>query len=224
MIPAAGGGQRFGAKKQFLEHQGWSLLRWSLEPFLKLGDALRSLMVAVPAEDLAAARKSHGALEGRVEFVAGGPTRRESVYLAERELWQRGQRGLWLVHDAARPLLEADDLARLIGVLEAGDVGGLLACRVCDTLKRGSPGDVVSGTVDRRDLWQALTPQGASAELLWPCAERAQKEGWEVTDDASLMETCGVPVRLVEGQRGNIKVTTPEDWELFCKLARRTPS
>jgi 2-C-methyl-D-erythritol 2,4-cyclodiphosphate synthase len=119
------------------------------------------------------------------------------------------------VHDAARPCLHQDDLARLLAISETSKVGGILAAPVRDTMKRAEPGKLaIAHTVERVDLWHALTPQFFPRELLHNCLTRALKEGATITDEASALEYCGFHPELVEGRADNIKVTRPEDLSL----------
>ena len=115
-----------------------------------------------------------------------------------------------LIHDAARPLVRSADAAR---VVEAASREGaaLLAVPLPDTLKREGEGRRVAGTLDRRGLWCAQTPQGFRREVYAAALERAEGERTEATDDASLVERAGGVVVLVEGDPGNLKVTTEAD-------------
>ena len=91
-------------------------------------------------------------------------------------------------------------------------MGGILAAPVRDTMKRAEPGKpAIAHTVERVDLWHALTPQFFPRELLHDCLTRALKEGATITDEASALEYCGFHPTLVEGRADNIKVTRPED-------------
>ncbi|MNH31742.1 2-C-methyl-D-erythritol 4-phosphate cytidylyltransferase [compost metagenome] len=120
-----------------------------------------------------------------------------------------------LVHDAARPCLHAEDLDRLLAITEHSKVGGILAAPVRDTMKRGEPGqETISHTVERQDLWHALTPQLFPLQLLKLCLQRALDEGAAVTDEASALEHCGYHPQLIAGRSDNIKVTRPEDLAL----------
>ena len=120
-----------------------------------------------------------------------------------------------LVHDAARPCLHQDDLSRLLSLCETSRVGGILAAPVRDTMKRAEPGKTaIAHTVDRNDLWHALTPQFFPRELLVDCLTRALNEGATITDEASALEYCGFHPQLVAGRADNIKVTRPEDLAL----------
>ncbi|WP_199063641.1 2-C-methyl-D-erythritol 4-phosphate cytidylyltransferase, partial [Serratia sp. ASV30] len=120
-----------------------------------------------------------------------------------------------LVHDAARPCLHPDDLERLLAITAHSKVGGILAAPVRDTMKRAQVGQsIISHTVERQDLWHALTPQLFPLELLKLCLQRALDEGATVTDEASALEHCGYHPLLVAGRADNIKVTRPEDLAL----------
>jgi 2-C-methyl-D-erythritol 4-phosphate cytidylyltransferase len=116
-----------------------------------------------------------------------------------------------LVHDAARPCLPARALERLLEAVAGDAVGGLLAVRVADTLKRGDADDRVVETVPRSGLWQAQTPQMFRRGLLLRALDQA---GADVTDEAGAVEALGLRPRLVPGDPRNVKITFPEDLDL----------
>jgi 2-C-methyl-D-erythritol 4-phosphate cytidylyltransferase len=151
-------------------------------------------------------------LHPQVTVVEGGNERADSVLAG---LKAAGDAEWVLVHDAARPCLHQDDLERLLKLSETSRVGGILAAPVRDTMKRGEPGKAaIAHTVDRNDLWHALTPQFFPRELLIDCLTRALDEGATITDEASALEYCGFHPELVAGRADNIKVTRPEDLAL----------
>jgi 2-C-methyl-D-erythritol 4-phosphate cytidylyltransferase/2-C-methyl-D-erythritol 2,4-cyclodiphosphate synthase len=116
-----------------------------------------------------------------------------------------------LVHDGARPLVSPGLLAQ--AVAEAAAHGSAVAALpVIDTLKRAPDGQHVTGTVDRTGLWAVQTPQAFRRELLCEAHRRAAQEGYRGTDEASLVEHSGHPVRLIPGERTNLKITLPEDF------------
>ncbi|MEQ1773679.1 MAG: 2-C-methyl-D-erythritol 4-phosphate cytidylyltransferase, partial [Burkholderiales bacterium] len=120
-----------------------------------------------------------------------------------------------MVHDAARPCLDATLIDRLCSELADDDVGGLLAVPVADTLKRSDDNQRVTETVAREKIWQAQTPQMFRYRLLLEALGRAAKAGIAasgvVTDEASALEQMGFKPRLVMGSPRNLKVTFPED-------------
>jgi 2-C-methyl-D-erythritol 4-phosphate cytidylyltransferase/2-C-methyl-D-erythritol 2,4-cyclodiphosphate synthase len=125
-----------------------------------------------------------------------------------------------LVHDAARPCLSANDLNALIERLNDHAVGGLLATRAADTLKRAGADQCVDQTVDRNGLWRALTPQMFRYRSLCQALDHAVVEGRSPTDEAQAIEWAGQQPLLVEGSAENIKITHAEDLVLADALLR----
>ena len=119
-----------------------------------------------------------------------------------------------LVHDAARPCLTTGDLDRLLAELADDPVGGLLAVPVRDTLKQADDAGRVAATVDRSQLWHALTPQMFRLGMVYEALRTALARGLLVTDEAAAMEAAGFAPRLVEGRADNLKITQPEDLAL----------
>jgi 2-C-methyl-D-erythritol 4-phosphate cytidylyltransferase len=223
VIPAGGLGLRMGAgePKQLQVHLGKTMLEWSLDPFLALGSRLGKVVIPLAKEIHQQRPTFMDRWPSTVHTCVGGVTRQESVHRGFQVLLDLGaSEDLWLVHDAARPMLSQEDLLRLIDKIEESSDGALLATPVRDTLKRSNGDAQVEGTVDRACLWQAQTPQGAPGPLLWDASCRGLKEQWEVTDDASLLEQSGVPVHLVQSQNVNFKVTLPEDWDGFTAMKK----
>jgi 2-C-methyl-D-erythritol 4-phosphate cytidylyltransferase len=141
-------------------------------------------------------------------LVEGGATRQDSVFAAVRAA--RGE--YVLVHDAARPCVSAKVVQRTLrAALQGG--AALAAMPVADTVKRATSGEnpTVSETLDRRTIWLAQTPQIFERALLLRALEAAERDGWQGTDCASLVERLGVPVALAEGEPENIKVTYARD-------------
>jgi len=224
LIPAAGGGSRFGgeAPKQYALLGGRALLARTLD---RLAAALSpfDVVVALAPED------SHydavvGARAGVVALRCGGDTRAATVANALAELASRCADDDWvLVHDAARPCVPVDAVLRLCAELARDPVGGLLAIPVADTLKRedGDEPGRVGATESRAALWQAQTPQMFRFGVLR--AALALPDALEATDEAQAVEAlaatgaCGRP-RLVVGSAQNIKVTYPSDLTLAAAI------
>src|SRR5690606_8309821 len=213
LIPAAGSGTRVGAPlpKQYLAFGSRTMLEWSLDALTAVPWIERVLVVVAP-EDRRAATLLQG--RARVEVLAhGGGTRRDPVLAGPRALAERASSDDWvLVHDAARPGLDAAALERLRSALAASPVGGLLALPLSDTVKRAAAArDVVAETLDRRSLWAAQTPQMFRLRLLLD----ALAAHADVTDEASAIERAGHAPLLVEGERMNFKVTSAGDVALM---------
>jgi 2-C-methyl-D-erythritol 4-phosphate cytidylyltransferase len=212
VLPAAGVGSRMQADcpKQYLTIGQHSILEHAIHALLR-HPRIQRVIVAIGPEDrqfeqLPIAR------DPRISVAVGGRQRADSVMAG---LKLAGDAQWVLVHDAARPCLHADDLERLLAITEHSKVGGILAAPVRDTMKRAEPGqNAISHTVERQDLWHALTPQLFPLALLKQCLQRALDEGATVTDEASALEHCGYHPLLVSGRSDNIKVTRPEDLAL----------
>jgi 2-C-methyl-D-erythritol 4-phosphate cytidylyltransferase len=216
ILVAAGSGSRFGGKKQFAAVGGKPLLAHSLELFRR-HPAVRQLVVVVPERDLGAAASlaaeraapggSAGPPPAACVVIAGGARRQDSV--------RRGIEGLdagvrWaVVHDAARPLLQRADFDRFLAALRQRGAA-VIGHPASDSVKEERDG-WVERNLPRERIWQVQTPQGAVVESLRRAFEAAEREGFEATDEASLLERLGVPVALVEGPRDNFKITFPED-------------
>lgn len=211
IVPAAGVGRRMGADvaKQYLRIRGRTLLELTLDKLLRVEEA-EAIVVALHPED-----SSWTFLSSlhcvRIETVAGGDERNQSVLNALRQLRGRAAPLDWvLVHDAVRPCVALEDIQRLMARLAGDPIGGLLAAPVRETVKRVRDG-VVESTLDRSQLWLAATPQMFRYAVLLQALEQAQARGLAVTDEAAAVEAMGHPVRVVAGRADNIKITTPED-------------
>ncbi|WP_061707373.1 2-C-methyl-D-erythritol 4-phosphate cytidylyltransferase [Pseudenterobacter timonensis] len=212
VVPAAGVGRRMQTEcpKQYLSIGDKTILEHSVAALLAHPRVSRVVIAISPGDARFAALPL--ASHPQIVVVDGGAERAESVMAG----LQAAEGASWvLVHDAARPCLHPQDLARLLAISETSRVGGILAAPVRDTMKRAEPGkNAVAHTVERVDLWHALTPQFFPRELLHDCLQRALNEGATITDEASALEYCGFHPQLVEGRADNIKVTRPEDLQL----------
>ncbi|MGA1857443.1 bifunctional 2-C-methyl-D-erythritol 4-phosphate cytidylyltransferase/2-C-methyl-D-erythritol 2,4-cyclodiphosphate synthase [Azospirillum sp. 11R-A] len=207
LIVAGGSGQRFGAErpKQYLDLAGKPVLRRTVEAFLGHPQVTGVRVVIDPAwRDAYDATLSGLALP---DPVAGGASRQDSVRNGLEALATDGAPDLVLIHDAARPLIDADTIAAVIAALDSTP-GAIAAVPVADTLKRGS-GDAITGTVDRDGLWRAQTPQGFRFPDILEAHRAAM--GLSLTDDAAVAERAGLTVALVPSKEDNFKVTTPDD-------------
>ncbi len=213
LIVAAGRGHRFGAEmpKQYLKLGGAAVLRHSLATFLAHSRVGQAAVVIHP-DDRALYDEAVTGLD-LLPPVHGGARRQDSVRLGLESLVPRAP-DLVLIHDAARPFIDAATIGRTIDAL-ATSPGAIVAVPVADTIKRGAPGaaagiERIAGTVDRAGLWRAQTPQAFRyGDIL--AAHRAAASGPEMTDDAAVAEAAGLAVGLVRGSDDNFKVTTMDD-------------
>ncbi|NOU51658.1 2-C-methyl-D-erythritol 4-phosphate cytidylyltransferase [Pseudoalteromonas sp. JBTF-M23] len=220
VVPAAGVGSRMQVAhpKQYLKIADKTILEHTLNKLGQLSE-LDKIVVAVSETD--DYFKALPLLDARVTAVNGGKERADSVLNALQALAQ--DKPDWvLVHDAARPLVSLEDMQTLIAQCVADGEGGILAARVKDTIKRGDTHSLE--TVPREQLWQALTPQFFPYQALKGALEQALDNAVVITDEASAMEWARHPVKLVSGRSDNIKITTPEDYDLACFLISKQES
>jgi 2-C-methyl-D-erythritol 4-phosphate cytidylyltransferase/2-C-methyl-D-erythritol 2,4-cyclodiphosphate synthase len=206
LIVAAGRGSRFGGNgpKQYARLGGRPLLRHSLEQFQNHPD-IGTVQAVIHADDHDHYARATAGLDLPPPAI-GGASRQESVRLGLEHLTAIAPARV-LIHDAARPFVDAGLISRVLAALDTAP-GAIAALPVTDTLKRGANGHI-AGTVPRDGLWRAQTPQGFHyAGIL--AAHRAGTGG-EFTDDAAVAEHVGLPIALVEGGADNIKVTTAQD-------------
>ncbi len=207
LVVAAGRGVRAGGgmPKQYRRLADRPVLAHSLAVFAR-HRAIDAIRVVIHPDDRALYDAATQGLD-LPEPTPGGATRQESVRLGLESLAALEPRRV-LIHDAARPFIDATTITRVIEALAASP-GAVPAVAVADTLKRAAEGKVAA-TVPRDGLWRAQTPQGFRyAEIL--AAHRAFA-GRELTDDASVAEAAGLAVALVEGGESNFKLTTDDDF------------
>ena len=211
LIAAAGSGRRMGAtgNKLLLPLAGRPVLAWTLEAALACQEIGWIGLVGQPVDEVAIRALVSAAQPDRpVVWIEGGDTRQESVSRGLEALPAGAQEVL--IHDGARCLVAPELIARCGAAVRAGEAV-IAATRVTDTIKQVDASGTISGTPDRSHLWGAQTPQGFGVERLRQAHRRARQEGWSVTDDASLFERLGWPVRVIEAPPSNLKITTPFD-------------
>jgi 2-C-methyl-D-erythritol 4-phosphate cytidylyltransferase len=213
-MPAAGSARRFGhpIPKQYAPLCGRTVIEWALAPFVA-DPRCAGVVVAIAAADSYWPRIA--ARLPAVEVAPGGKERSDSVRSALLVLAERAGATDWvLVHDAARPCLSSADRDRLLQELAGHAVGGLLATPAADTLKRASQDQHVVMTLDRTDLWRALTPQMFRYGRLCAALDAAKAASRSPSDEAQALEWLGEHPGLIEGSAANLKVTSLSDLAL----------
>ncbi len=207
IIPAAGSGSRFGGPipKQFQPLAGKPLVQYAVERFL-MTDAAR-IVVAIPEALLTTVKQAPG---DRVQFVAGGETRLQSVIKAMRAAGDSYD--VVAVHDAVRPFFKMSTFTTLIDAARRSGAA-LPALPITDTIHATRDGRL-SATVDRSNLVAAQTPQCFRFDVLRDALARAEQEKFDATDEAGLAAHYGYEVQIVPGDPFNIKITRPEDLAL----------
>jgi 2-C-methyl-D-erythritol 4-phosphate cytidylyltransferase len=196
--------------KQFLTLGGLPILVHSLR-VLEESAAIADIILTVPAADREYCLKeivAHYKFHKIRKVVPGGEQRQDSVRHGLAELDHDVE--IVLIHDAVRPFLTADMVARAVDAAEKHGAA-VVAIPTRDTIKRVGVDGLIESTVDRSQLWSAQTPQAFQRSLLQAAHRKAHLENYRATDDAQLMEWLGHRVAIVEGSGENIKITRPED-------------
>lgn len=207
VIAAAGIGKRVGADipKQYLTLLGKTIIEHSLSPFL-CHPEITKVVVSIAKNDLWFGQLKI-AMHPKIEVVEGGNARVDSVLSALNVI---DDKAYVLVHDAARPCITGFDIDKLINYVRFSKKGAILASKVRDTMKRSDPNGLITSTVERENLWHALTPQIFKNSVLLEAISSAN-DPQKITDEASAMEMAGFSVALIEGRSDNLKVTRSED-------------
>jgi 2-C-methyl-D-erythritol 4-phosphate cytidylyltransferase len=217
VIAAAGGGRRLtGVAKAFVPLAGQPMLRHALQPFLAETRVVQ-LVVALQPSSAESPPPWLASLDARIDIVAGGDQRSDSVRLALDRITPEAE--IVMVHDAARPLVSRAVVERVLDAAQLGQCV-IAAAPVTDTIHEVDAGRIVA-TPGRERLWYAQTPQAFPRQVLVEAHRRALRDRVRATDDAALVARYGTPVFVVEGDRENIKVTTPADLVMAAALLER---
>lgn len=222
IYPGAGRSERFGGgeSKVLAKLDGRPVFLHTLEPFANRSDVVQQILV-VSAEDHEKIRMSFGPNLAfmNVRLVLGGKRRRDSVANGLDALAENAE--FVAIHDAARPCVTT---AMIDAVFAAAARHGaaILAAPVTGTLKRLEQGNVAA-TVDRSGLFEAQTPQVFRRDWLLEAYAALHDEA-EVTDEAQALEGLGKPVRVVESDRSNLKITTAGDVALASAILKSRPA
>lgn len=211
VIPAGGAGRRMGGTtpKQFLTVGGTPIIALTVRAFERVRAVSQIIVVVPPGYAPYTHRLLQRAGCHRVTAVVeGGKERQDSVRTGLAMI--TGDPAVVLIHDAVRPFITRRVIEEVIaGSLAHG--AATVGVRVKDTIKREGARGFYKDTLPRHILWAVQTPQGFTRHLIEKAHARALKDGFIGTDDAMLVERMRIPVRIVEGDYGNAKITTRED-------------
>jgi 2-C-methyl-D-erythritol 4-phosphate cytidylyltransferase len=223
IIPAGGAGKRMGGDvpKQYLSLAGIPVLVRTLRVF-QSSPLIDEILLVVPEGDISDVRRDlvRRYRIAKVSLVLhGGRERQDSVRNALAHLRNEDER--IIIHDGVRPFVTAELIERAIaGAKEFGAV--TVGVPIRDTVKAVDAEGRVVKTVSREGLWLTQTPQAFRREVILAAYTRAEADRFYGTDDASLVERTGIPVRMISGDRDNIKVTMPEDLVRGEMILRRS--
>jgi len=214
LIPAAGMGKRMGASinKQYLLLGGRPILAHTLSVF-EQSPLITGICLVTPADEIPYCREEvvkAGNFSKVLEIVPGGKERQNSVMNGLLALERHASADdVILIHDGVRPFISHELLQRAIDGARSSD-GALVAVPAKDTIKTVRDGIVID-TPARETLWQAQTPQSFRYGVILEAHLKAARENFVGTDDTSLVERNNGKIRIIQGDYGNIKITTPED-------------
>ena len=211
VIVAGGTGTRVGGNelKQFRWVAGKPMLLHSVQTFMAREDVGMVVCVLPPQYAGDPPPWLFQCDVDRLLVSVGGRTRSESVANGLDDLPDESQ--VVLVHDAARPLVDAGTIDRVVDCVRAGTCA-IAALPVVDTLKEVGDDGWIVRTIDREPLWRAQTPQGFPRQVIVDAHRQASREHIFATDDAALCERLGIPVRVVRGTERGLKVTEEMDF------------
>ncbi|KAA8498820.1 2-C-methyl-D-erythritol 4-phosphate cytidylyltransferase, chloroplastic [Porphyridium purpureum] len=213
IVLAGGVGSRMKADrpKQFLELDGKSIVQRSLDIFLAM-EEVDTLVLVVDA----AYRDRFSHLREHLQFADPGKERQDSVFNGLQKIVRDSKSnggGLVAVHDAARPLVTVREVREVVRDAHAHGAA-VLGVPSKATIKESEDGKFVLRTIARSRLWEIQTPQVVRYDTFLRGFEQVRLNNLAVTDDASIVEQIGEPVRITMGQYTNIKITTPEDMQI----------
>ena len=215
VVPAAGQGRRVGGAvpKQYLEIAGMPVLAHTLKRLAAVQE-IDATFVGISETD------SHWhnlplPPGMQVACYTGGQSRAETVWLGLQALQKCASADDWvLVHDAARPCVQVEDIDTLISAVVPSSEGGLLAVPVTDTIKVANQDSTAKQTMDRRMLWRAQTPQLFRFSVLYTALQAVVHNLESISDESAAVEKLGLKPLIVQSDERNIKITNSKDLQL----------
>jgi len=213
VIVAAGKGIRMNdtVKKQYLPLAGRPVLSHTLAVFDEC-NLISKIFLVVSQNDFDYCRNNIlPMLNKEIQLVAGGKERQDSVYNGLIEVG--GNNGIVIIHDCVRPFANKEMLKSCVkGAKKHGAC--IVGVPLQDTIKKISSSGDIEKTIERSNIWIAQTPQAFQYEIIRKAHENARLRGHTGTDDAFLVEQMGTPVKIIKGNKNNIKITTREDLKI----------
>ena len=222
VIVAAGKGIRMkdSVQKQYLPLAGRPVLSHTLAVFDGC-NLISKIFLVVSQKDFDYCRNNIlRMLKKEIKLVAGGKERQDSVYNGLIAVGENN--GIVIIHDGVRPFANKEMIESCVrGAIKHGAC--IIGVPVQDTLKRISRSGDIEKTIERNNIWLAQTPQAFQYEILRKAHENARLKGHAGTDDAFLVEQMGTPVKIIKGNKNNIKITTREDLRLAEAILQAGP-
>ena len=214
IIAAGGKGVRMQAdiRKQYMILDDIPILSRAIRPFDQ-SPLVDRIILTVPEEDIGYCRRTiidpYG-FQKKIDVIKGGKERQSSVYEGLKQA--RGSE-IVMIHDGVRPFITPEMVETAVSETRKYNAV-IFALPAFETLKQADKKNRVLGTIDRKKIWMAQTPQSFDYSLIMNAHQDAVKKNIKGTDDASLLEKTGQLITILQGTRFNIKITTPEDLKL----------
>lgn len=215
IIPATGRGIRFGGNfpKQFVKIKGKEIITHSIKKFHDI-KSIDEIVISTKKEyfgKINSIIKTNNFYKVK-KINEGGKLRQDSVYNALLSLKCRDN-DLILIHDAVRPFISSKKILELIEEVKK-EKSVILGMPISDTIKKVNKKNIVEKTIEREKLWSIQTPQAFRYDILKKSFENAYRNHFIGTDDSAIVEYAGYKVKVIEGEKKNIKITVKEDLKL----------
>lgn len=208
IITAGGTSSRYGNKNKLLELIGdKTVIEHTVSAFLDFEDVTE---IIIPTNKSIKDEIKYILKDSRINIVAGGETRQQSVYNAIQYV----NNDYVIIHDGARPLIKSGEISQVMDSVLVNKAVSVMT-KTTDTIKEVDEKGRIIKTIDRSKLYNTQTPQAFKTEIIKEAHEKL-KNG-QYTDDSSMLEELGIPVSIVIGSYTNIKITTKSDLD-FAKL------
>lgn len=218
ILLAGGKGKRMKSNvpKQFLPLLGRPVFLRSLDIFQNMKDVVSNIVIVLD-ESYRDEYKDIVNNDKRIIWADPGVERQDSVFNGLSKIDNKCS--LVAIHDAARPLVTVDEIMLVLNDAKKHGAA-VLGVPMKATVKESLDGEFVSRTVPRSSLWEVHTPQVSTKSLFLKGFDNVKTKNLEVTDDVSVIEALGLPVKLTLGQYTNIKLTTPDDLQVATQILK----
>jgi 2-C-methyl-D-erythritol 4-phosphate cytidylyltransferase len=220
VIVAGGMGKRMKSSvpKQFLPVHGQPVLFYTLKLF-DLVPEINEIIVVLPKSEIDQFTKEISDnlnLEKEIKITQGGVERQDSVRNGLDQLNKSSS--IVLIHDGVRPFVKKEKISELIKSCMNGSSGAVLCQPVFETIKHADENGFIKKTVPRDNIYLAQTPQAFKTKIIKSLHLKALEQKIKATDDSQLLEHFGFDVRVIQGDRENIKITVPEDLDFAANF------
>ena len=215
IITAGGTSSRYGKTNKLLEKiNDKTIIEYSVDKFKDI-DEIFEIVISANKEIIPVIKKIFEKYK-TMRIIEGGKTRQQSVFNALKTL---NNPDYVLIHDGARPLVDSNDIKKLVEKIKIDDAA-TLAVKTIDTIKKADETGKIISTIDRTDLYNIQTPQGFKYDLIYSAHKKLN--GSSYTDDAGMIEAINLPVYIVEGNYKNFKITTKDDFERMKYIVKNS--